>query len=225
MLGLDFMLVRLLRGKYSHEFVQFHRDKNRRSPFSPCYKDDAVFHFIKFFEKQEQLPVYSSQRSIQFAEQPFFIRQKQLLKSKGKPDRFSVTLENKVEIKTFGYNTEIFSAKARENYYFVDGLFFMGEFIFSDAAKMDEGKLFSSIASKYLNKEDLKQYQKGNFYLKDSFSNEIHVDNNGFSIGIRYFSQANESVANKLDEFLEGGRKKSHADYSSPQDENDFNRL
>ncbi len=225
MLGLDLMLVRLLRGKYSHEFVQLHRDKNRRSPFSPCYKDDAVFHFIKFFKKPKHIPVYSSQRSIQFAEQPFFIGQKQLLKSKGKPDCFSVTLENNVEIRTFGYNSEIFSAKARENYYFVDDIFFMGEFLFSDASKMDGKKLFSSIASKYINKRDLEKYQKGNFYLKDSFSNEILADNNGFSIAIRYFSQANERVANKLDEFLEGGRKKSNIDYSNLHAEGDFDRL
>jgi len=225
MFWFDLMLVRLLCGKYSYEFVQLHRDKNRRSPFSPCYKDDAVFHFIKFFKKSKHTPVYSSQRNIQFAEQPFFIEEKQLLKSKGKPDRFSVTLENKVEIKTFGYNTEIFTAKTRENYYFVDGAFFMGEFIFSDAAKIDEGKLFGSIASKYLSKGDLEQYQKGNFYVKDTFSNEILADNNGFSIGIRYFSQANERVANKLDKFLEGGRKKLNMNYSRAQAEHDFERL
>jgi hypothetical protein len=225
MFWFDRFLVRLFKGSYSYDYVQVFRDHNRRSPFVPCYKDDAVFHFIKFFENRDNLPVYKTSQAIRFAFADFFVSEKDLRKQKGKSDCFSVTQENNVEIRTYGYNSEIFSSKTKENYYFVGNALFMGEYYFSDARKIDIKKLFASLIEKYIKPSEHKLVQGGSFYIEDSNGAVLHAEDNGFTVAIRYFCKSDETVKSKLEAFLEGGKLKAETRYAYQPDDDDFDRL
>ncbi len=224
MFWFDRLLVRLFKGIYCYDYIQVYKEYNKRSPFKPCYEDDVVIHFIKFFENRDNLPVLKTKQSIKFASSEFFIKYKNLLRQKGKPDFYSVTKEQGVEIKSFGYLTEFFSTKTKENYYFVDNEFFMGEYYFSDARKLDSDKLFSSLMEKYGVSSGNDNLKEGKFFIKDSNGAVLHAEHTGFAIAIRYFNQ-NASVKGKLDTFLESGRLKAKSRFSGYIAEEDFNRL
>lgn len=47
-------LTKLRYGKHSLEYVNLFKNNDLRSPFSPCVKDEFVFHIIFYLKKNER---------------------------------------------------------------------------------------------------------------------------------------------------------------------------
>jgi hypothetical protein len=71
----------------------------------------------------------------------------------------------------------------RELYYFMNNIFFMGEFTFNNSSDATHDKLLAMLASKYnIDKSGAKE----TFYIRDNEESLIYFDDNGFSTSIQY---------------------------------------
>ena len=190
-LGLN--IIRWIYGKLSYEYLTSYKRIFFRSPFQYCFRDEFVSHVLFILDKDDNLPMYKTYEKISFENQPFFITYKEFLKIKGKPYCFNAFAFNSpsFEIKVLGYKNEISGQKGTAAYYFIDNLFFMGEYIFKET---DE-KVKENYIRHFL---DLKKISGDNFYIENTEERIIHYQDTGFSIDIKYLSRENKRIIETL---------------------------
>ncbi|MEI7661353.1 MAG: hypothetical protein WCK34_04115 [Bacteroidota bacterium] len=130
------------------------------------------------------------------------INSKTLFKSKGKPDCMKVISINDIRFIVAGYHETLQGIRMRSLYFFVNDLFVMGEFLFSDLLRMKPATLVATLSAKYLNGIPVESEV---FYIKDTHGNQINYEHNGFSISIKYLYKGDQTTNMVLSAFLESG--------------------
>ena len=175
--------ISLVYGRYSYEFLTFFKEKNIRSPYNGCIKDEITMHLLVFYRKIKNSQEFQTNTSIDYGQIPFMTSYKNLFKIKGKPDCIKVAILNDIKFMVMGYNETLQGLKMKSMYFFLNDHFVMGEFLFSDLLRLKPVKLVETLSSKYLNGKSI---EKDVFYITDTKGNQLNYEHNGFSISIKY---------------------------------------
>jgi hypothetical protein len=194
--GIQLTIIRMIFGAYSYEYLNIFKKYFVRSPYQYCFRDDFISHLLFVLSKKANIPSYKSAKDIHFENTPYALKYKELLRTKGKPDCFNAFrfYNPQFEIKAVGYHNNIGGSKAVMVYYFMDDLFFMGEYIF----KNPRTDVKSSLIGHFL---DTKGIAEENFYIENSKDRIIHYQNTGFTIDIKYLSREDQTIIDNLEAY------------------------
>lgn len=193
-------LIQLFFGKYSIQYIDFHRRRNARPDITPCLKDHYLPRFAPFFQKPKDSKLLRTNERISFKDIDFLSSLKSSGILKNVPSCFSSYRIGGDVLKIFGFYKESHEGKVRENFYFINDLFVMGEFGFPDIQNRDTMPVLNDLFSKYhITETSLKD----NFYIEDPQGSLIYLVNTGFSIYIRYFNQDNSELYNRIEKWFE----------------------
>ncbi|MCD4747276.1 MAG: hypothetical protein K8R58_13340 [Bacteroidales bacterium] len=190
-------LSQVIFGKYSFKFLCIYRYFKNTRPYPPSIYDELIHHIFLFKNKKNGTTNYYSYSNIQFKEASFNSSFKELIKKKGKPNYFNADIiNNNSEVKIVGYKEKLFDTDIKAIYFFVDNLFFMGEYMFEDIKKINIENLSRNILNKYINSY---QKNKNDFYIEGANNTMIYFGDNGFSLYIKFFHTENQIINSYLD--------------------------
>ena len=175
--------ISLIYGQYSYEYINFFKENNLRSPYNGCIKDELTLHLLVFYRKIKNSLEFTTGTTIDFGEIPFMSGTKHLFKRKGNPGCMKVATVNDIKFIVAGYNETLQGLKMKSLYFFVNGHFVMGEFLFSDMLRVVPSKLVETLSLKYLNGTPV---EKEVFYITDQKGNQLNYEFNGFTISVKY---------------------------------------
>jgi hypothetical protein len=192
----------LVYGRYSYEFLNFFKENNLRSPINGCVKDEITLHLLVFFKKIKDSQEFHTNTAIDFGEIPYMTTSKKLFKIKGKPDCMKVVTANDTRFIVAGYHETLQGLKMKSLYFFVDGFFVMGEFLFSELIRVNPANLVKTLSVKYLSDATV---ESDVFYIRDTNGNQLNYEHNGFSISIKYLFMGDGKTNEKLSGLLNSG--------------------
>lgn len=204
---INIRLVRTLYGKYSFRYVKYFKDRNMKGPFSPCLKDDFITHIIKFFDKPNSAAEYKTNQNIQFGNVPFGERYKRVRREKGNPDCFNVSKIENSDLKIIGYRDSLFNANIKSVYYFLNNVFFMGEYLFSESSRDRIPEVAGVLCKKYTDKAANEKFDS--FFIHDPHKSSIHFEDNGFNLSIKYFNVSNQAITETLQAYVKDSQSSS----------------
>jgi hypothetical protein len=154
-------------------------------------------------DKQKDIPTFKSHQDIFFEGTPFFVNYKEFLKEKGEPYCFNAFEFRNPDfiIKALGYQEKVSGSKATLVFYFLNDVFFMGEYIFRNPKQ----PIKESLVGHFLAEETVGQ---DNFFIENTRKRIVHFQDTGFTIDIKYLSEENEYIMEKLQEYLEQLKRK-----------------
>jgi hypothetical protein len=149
-------------------------------------------------EKNKDLSSFRSHKEIIFENTPYFIPYKDFLRRKSQPYCFNAYAFKNPDfiIKALGYNEMIAGSKATMVFYFMNDLFFMGEYIFKNPKK----NIKESLVRHFL---DEKEIERDNFYIENTRQRIVHYQDTGFTVDIKYLTKENELVTENLKAYLD----------------------
>ncbi len=190
-------LIKTLYSKYSYRYLSTFKSFSNKSPFSYCIKDEVIYHILPFLEIEKNAEVYPSKHPISFGNIAFGTSYKKVIKEKKKPICFNAFRIMNYDFKIIGYKDVVLDMSTRILYYFVDNVFFMGEYVFKSPDDKKLEKILNAISEKYL----AKPVKKSNrFYIEVNPVSKLFFRDNGFNILIAYANFEDEQVKTKLTE-------------------------
>lgn len=198
---INIWLIKTFYGKYSFRYVKYFKDHNMKGPFSPCLKDDFITHIVKFFDKPKNAREYKTNNNIKYSNVDFGTRYKKVKREKGNPDCFNVSkILNDVELKIIGFRENMFNTNIKSVYYFLNGVFFLGEYMFSETARERIPEVANVLCKKYTDKEA--EEGVDNFFIHDPHNTSIHFEDNGFNLSIKYFNTSNPAIHDLIEKYI-----------------------
>jgi hypothetical protein len=200
---ISLFIITMIHGRFSYEYMQFHKKRNYKSPHKPCITDDIYYHIIVFFKKKfkEHVERYNTDTQIEFDKFKFGENYKTIFNKKGIPDCFNILDMDRNEISILGYfNEDAMGVRVKSLFFFFDGEFIMGEYVFSDIKKIDTSLIIKSIRDKYLSNDC--QWSDMLMIEEKNGQRMLNIENNGFSMSLRYYSKQNQEIQNKLKSYF-----------------------
>lgn len=191
------MKIVFSNGKYSQEYVNFFLKHFGASPFNNCLKKTLNQYLLPFFIND--IPVIPTDTEIKFGEIPFGFQFDEILKTKGSPNCFTVeNIENSI-LKVVRYNEKVLKSSMNVTYFFMDDLFYFGEYRFSDVTYLNTNEVIRSLAKRY----NIKLPESSDkFMIGDAAGNSIFFFFNGIHLSIYYYSRFNAEINKSLDEYM-----------------------
>lgn len=190
--------IKLFYSKYHYRYINAYKKYTKKSPHGYCIKDEFIYHILVFKEKDKRFEKYTTVREIKFGDTEYFTTYQEIKRQKRKPFCFnSYYLNNKYDIKIIGYRDSMFNTTMRVLYYFIDDVFFMGEYIFKDTLGERAKRISKIMHEKYLGHTTNKSEK---FYIDGPYDTSIHFADTGFSLIIKYFSNEDNDIKAKLDD-------------------------
>ncbi|MEI6750312.1 MAG: hypothetical protein ACOYMF_11805 [Bacteroidales bacterium] len=176
-----------------------------KNPYPPCIQDDLIVHCFNFIDINPETKVYATKSEISFGSYPFFTKLA-VVKGKTIPNCFNIyKLSDKCTIKILGLKTEMFNNKIVEVYYFMNDIFFMGEYLFPDISKANCEQLIGVLEKKYNISGRISDEE---FYVQDDQDSLLFFGNNGFSISIQYINNKKPYINELWDAYFKNAIKK-----------------
>jgi hypothetical protein len=198
-------IIRFLYGNYSSEYVNLYKKYFVKNPFPPCIKEDIKLHCFNFIDKDPAKIVFNTNNAVVFGQFPFYTKFS-TIKENITPNCFNIyKMSKKNIIKIIGRRTEILGIETKELYYFLNDIYFMGEYSFSDVSNENNEQLIGMLASKY---EIDNVISNESFYIQDDRKSLISFDNNGFSITIQYINLGKSFIHETWDRYFRNITKK-----------------
>ena len=195
------LLYKYLFGKYSYRYVsKFKKIYFMENPYPVCIQDDIRSHCQAFSTIQTEKPMSFTSTKISFGTFDFYTKFGTIKKS-NTPSCYNVyKLSDDITIKIIGFPTELMGSKIKECYFFINDIFFMGEYTFSDLSDLRNKKIIEMLASKY----DISIQQTDQaFYIRDNQDSLVYYNNNGFTISLQYINRSQPFVTVVLNSFLQ----------------------
>ncbi|MFC2101360.1 hypothetical protein ACFLS7_00020 [Bacteroidota bacterium] len=204
---LNLMVIRIFKGKYSFEYLEFFKKNDLRNPLNNCIKDEITLHISVFFKKLKDSATYKTEIPVEFKDVPFMTAYKDVIKEFGTPHCINIARFGHERVKVVGYFETFQQKKMRSLFYFLEDEFFMGEFVFSETRRMDPTQVVEGISEKYLNGEKI---ESDSFYIEGPIGNSLNYHDNGFYASVKYLyrgdSHINEILSNVFLQASENGR-------------------
>lgn len=181
----------IVHGKYSLKYVNLFKRNNLRSPFTPCIKDEFIFHVLMFIIKSPKAETFSTSNKIQFGNIPFSTTYKEVFFNKGIPYCFNAMMVGSHEIKVVGYQELVNKTRFKSVYFFINDKFCVGEYLFSDVGKVESLDISKILMKKYISDSI---DEKEELYIEDGNGNIIYYRDNGFETSIKYCNFGNKDV-------------------------------
>ncbi|MBE0647697.1 MAG: hypothetical protein IH596_07935 [Bacteroidales bacterium] len=202
---LNLMIIRIFKGKYSFEYLEFFKKNDLRNPLNNCIKDEITLHISVFFKRLNGATNFTTEIPIEFKDVPFMTPYKKLVKDFGVPDCINIARFGQQRVKVVGYNETFQQKKMKSLFYFLEEEFFMGEFIFSETRRMDPTQVVEGISEKYLSGIPL---ESDTFYIEGPLGNALNYHDNGFYASVKYLYQGDSRINEILSKvFLLSGQK------------------
>lgn len=190
---INLFFIRLYYGHYSQEFVNAHRRYFYKNLMPQCIKDDFINHIVDFFNKPKKIKEYNTREKIVFLDVLYGMTLKEVIKKKKRPQYLNVVKSGNHVIKILGYAKDILNGETRSHFYFINEVFFMGEYYSPDVFKTQPVAICKALADKYKISEIVDCNDC--FFIRDEYGTVLHYKNTGFSIMIKYFNNSNPQVA------------------------------
>ena len=181
----------IIHGKYSLQYINLFKKNDLRSPFIPCIKDEFIFHILMFLIKSPKSKTFNTNDTIQFGNVSFSTTYKEVFKEKGIPFCFNALMVKDYEIKVIGYQEVLNQTKLKSVYFFINNHFVVGEYVFSDIAKLESMNISKIIVKKYIS-ESIDKIEE--FYIEDPSKNMIYFRDNGFELSVKYCNYGDNEV-------------------------------
>lgn len=190
------MMVRMIYGKFSYEYLSFFKRIVNRSPFQYCFRDEFISHVLFVLDLREEIPRYRTAAPVNFEDIPFYSSYNDFLNERGEPYCFNAFSFDDPHfiVKVLGYKENISGKKGIAAFYFINDLFFMGEYIFKDISEDIKKKCLRQFV-------DTDTLSGDNFYIENTHERIIHYQDTGFSIDIKYLSREDKEVIAVLKEY------------------------
>ncbi|MBC8315101.1 MAG: hypothetical protein H8E51_06320 [Bacteroidetes bacterium] len=185
------MYVRVFRGKYSFEYLEFFKKHDLRNPLNNCIRDEITIHFSVFFKLLKEASQYKTDIPIEFKDVPYLISYRKLVKQFGTPQCINIARFNQSRVKVVGYNEKFQEKKMKSLFYFIDDQFVMGEFVFSETRRMDPTQVKEVLSQKYLDGETLKSDV---IYILGPQGNMLNYHDNGFFAAVKYLYRGDDHL-------------------------------
>ena len=191
--------LKIFKGKYSYEYLARYKHYFIRSPYQYCFREEFIQHLRIILNKDKVYPTHHSEKDILFEDMPYSTGIKPFMRQRSRPDCVNTFkyADPGFVIKALGYQEEKFGEKVTAVYYFMNDIFFMGEYIF----KHSSSKLREKILEDYMSMAPGIQDQ---FYIHNSRERIIHFHDNGFAINIKYISREDPVVMENLQNYFNG---------------------
>ncbi|MBM3404899.1 MAG: hypothetical protein FJY10_08425 [Bacteroidetes bacterium] len=176
-------IYHLLYGTFSYKYLSLYKQYTGKSPFPYCFKDDFLNHIFYMLKVQGESPVYKTDAKIKFGDEEFLVDRKHIMQKRGEPDFFQSHEFNDHIFKVAGYWETIFNSEVKMLFFFIDDIFFMGEYLFREKSLAHLDEIVPILESKYMRE---KIGSRENFYLMDEDQSMIFLGNNGFNVFIQY---------------------------------------
>jgi hypothetical protein len=189
-------------GRYSYEFIHFFKEKDLLNPHNTCLKDELILHFMAFIREIPSVPKMLTEKKIEFPNVSETVTEKKLRKIRGKPDCYSVFRISDSDIQVVGYYDVLKKDKVKILYFFINGSFVMGEYLFPDVSRIAIKDLIHTISANYLQGYPI---DGECFYIKDQGGNLLNFNNELFYISVKYLSDPeNTNIPLLQSLFLQG---------------------
>jgi hypothetical protein len=188
--------VRKLYGPFSYEYLNIHKKYFFKSPYHYCFRDEFMTHLIQVLFHSDDVPSYKSDKDLIFEDISHSMNYKDFIGKKGDPHCFNAFKLDQLgfEIKALGYKLFVSGSKAITVYYFMNDLFFMGEYYF----KNPKTDIKAGISEIYLEKMPLPE---DIFYIRNSKDRIIYFKNTGNKVDIKYLNKEDQSIINNLKDY------------------------
>lgn len=190
--------TRIFFGKYNARYIEVHRHFTGKNPYGYCIKDDFINYIAGFYEKIDEIPTYKSRHSITFRDIPFENTFKRVRKHEGRFFCLNASRLEHFDLKVLGFRENMFSHEVKTYYFFVNNLFFMGDYSFKETDQLDLNELAQILSKKYL--EGIK-LESEDFLIEGANNVLIRFSSSGFHLSIKYLYKGNENINTLLDQF------------------------
>ncbi|TSA27832.1 MAG: hypothetical protein D4R67_05290 [Bacteroidetes bacterium] len=193
---LNLILIRIFKGKYSFEYLEFFKKNDLRNPLNNCIRDEITLHFSVFYKRLKNAQEFSTTIPIEFKDIPFLTTYRKLVNDFGTPHCINIARFDKMRVKVVGYHETFHQKKMKSLFYFIENEFVMGEFVFSEARRMDPTQVLEALSKKYLNGQEL----TGDvFYITGPLGNILNFHDNGFFASVKYLYRGDDRINKILD--------------------------
>ena len=197
--AIKLLAVRVVFGRFSWRYFVLYKAKFMRYPNLPCIQDDLIIHCFNFIDINPEKKFYYTNKEIAFGSLSFYSKFS-AVKGRMPSDCFNVfKLSKRYIIKIVGFKTEYFGNKIMEAYYFINNIFFLGEYSFADVSAENCEKLKTMLSGKY---EIAEPVSADKFYIRDNNDSLIYFENNGFTITIQYSNLRKPMINNVWDTYF-----------------------
>ncbi len=219
---LNLMIIRIFRGKYSFEYLEFFKKNDLRNPLNNCIKDEITLHISVFFKRLKGAIDYPTTVPIEFKDVPFLTSYKNLVKEFGTPNCINIARFDKQRVKVVGYQDTFHQKKMKSLFYFIEDKFFMGEFVFSETRRMDPTQVKEGISEKYL---DGVKLEADTLYVEGPLGNILNYHDNGFFASVKYLYRGDSSINEILNNVFLLSSQKGQAFKKAMLQEESLNRF
>jgi hypothetical protein len=190
---INLIFIRLFHGKYSFQYLEFFKKNDLRNPLNNCIRDEITLHFSFFFKILSKAKFYQSNRNVEYEDFPFLYSYKQMVKKFGRPQCINIARFQSHKVKVVGYVDQYMKRKMKRLFFFIDDVFVMGEYVFSETHRVDPSSVRDALTEKYLGEKGL---EDETFYIEGPYGNVINYHDNGFYASVKYFCRSDEQINN-----------------------------
>lgn len=191
--SLALIIVKWTYGEYSKKYVVKFKKRTRKQPHPYCFKDDFYYHILSIPKAINCDIHYKTNKVFDFDHLNFNKNFKQNLRENGKPDCFTLSEDQGVDLKVAGYKSSVFHSNEKTLLYHCKGDYFMGEYVFSSLAD-DTPELLIGLLKEQFH-PDIKHSK--NFTISDSQDNYVYFTDTGFFLSLKFFNK-NHTFINKM---------------------------
>ena len=188
---LKLLILKLKYGKYSFNYLRQFKKYAKKSPFPYCFKDDIVPYLKEFTYRKKTSDQFKSEKEMIFENTSYSLNLSDFTKSHGTPDCFNAFSVKGSEIRVFGYKCSKFNTESKTLFYFIDDIFFMGEYLIENISKFD----YYTLAGNILLENNVDSNKStSHFYIDSGEDSTIYFTENGFTLSIKYIDNTNEKI-------------------------------
>lgn len=188
---LNLLIIRIFKGRYSFEYLEFFKKNDLRNPLNNCIKDEITLHVSIFFKRLKGAADFTTTLPVEFKDVPFLTSYRNLVKEFGTPQCINIARFDHQRVKVVGYHETFHQKKMKSLFYFMDEKFFMGEFVFSETSRMDPTQVREGISQKYLGG---RQIDSDTFYIECPDGNIMNYHDNGFFASVKYLYRGDPQI-------------------------------
>lgn len=187
------MLLRIVHGKYSFEYVTQFKKYTNKSPFPYCFKDDILPYLRLTSNKNKKILTIETKKPCKFENSDFGEIKELVLKGRLKPDYFNIFRIGAAELRAYGYEEIRFNTQQKTVFFFLHNVLVMGEYIIDSSTKIDIVK----VLGEYISKDDPERIEAQTKVLISCVNNtSILYHDNGFTTTIRFVDISNQKLMN-----------------------------
>ncbi|MCD4747274.1 MAG: hypothetical protein K8R58_13330 [Bacteroidales bacterium] len=193
-------LLRVFYGKYNYYYGKLYDQIYFKRFDRICVDNEYIQQYNQILSMRNNYRNYITDNQISFSSIPYLTKFKNVLKQKGRPRRYNIAKIGTSVLKRLEYIDSVRDADLKVSYYFVDGVLFMGEYMFSDVKEIEGLNIPKFMIKKYLNSDFANE---NIFYIQHKPNSLIYFENNGLNLSIKYLYTNGSPIKKAISQHFE----------------------